>query len=329
MTARTLRVVRTYSNGSVQAREQAINVAPATPPPSLRFPGAPKLGTLLYGASSETGSWAALDTQLNGPKTEEYRSYYQPQDAWANSANDIVAAANSANRLIIPSMKCHGIGTGLKTPDISGTLAGNYNAEIRAFFQTLHASGKRIWPVLHHEPTDNMTPTQYRQLMALWVAQWEQALGASAATSLVRPAGVLNGFELFPGKASTRDQWNPLLDPKKFILGYDNYNQWSPTNGNAWRTPADCLQPGDVIQSWGYSTIVGEYGVRVDPNNPGKAAQWLRDYYALAKQKNVLCVSYFWSGANSPDGTWKFLASDERNGAFKTNLQDSIALKAA
>ena len=70
-----------------------------------------------------------------------------------------------------------------------------------------------------------------------------------------------------------------------------------------------------VIASWGYPTVVGEYGVRTDPSAPGQAAQWMRDTYDFAWSNGFAGISYFDSGQNSPDGTWAL--DDERLPVFR------------
>jgi hypothetical protein len=102
------------------------------------------------------------------------------------------------------------------------------------------------------------------------------------------------------------------------IMGFDSYTGWSPTNGKAWQPAADVFAPGLTILGWGYPTLVGEYGVRTDPANPGRSAQWLRDAYAFASAHHFVGMSYFDSGNNSPDGTWAL--DTERLLVFRTNL---------
>ena len=57
---------------------------------------------------------------------------------------------------------------------------------------------------------------------------------------------------------------------------------------------------------------IGEYGCREDPDNPGLAAEWLRDAAEYARTHNFVSMSYFNSGVNSPDGTWALRASTEQ-----------------
>lgn len=74
------------------------------------------------------------------------------------------------------------------------------------------------------------------------------------------------------------------------------------------------FSPGVTIQSWGYPTLVGEYGCRTDPENPGCAAQWMRDARDFAYANGFIGISYFNSGLNSPDGTWEL--DSERTPVF-------------
>ena len=56
---------------------------------------------------------------------------------------------------------------------------------------------------------------------------------------------------------------------------------------------------------------VGEYGCRLDPDNPGLAAEWLRDAADFAREHNFVSMSYFNSHVNSPDGTWALQGETE------------------
>jgi len=56
---------------------------------------------------------------------------------------------------------------------------------------------------------------------------------------------------------------------------------------------------------------IGEYGCRVDPQNPGLAAEWLRDAAEFGRQHNFVSMSYFNSHVNSPDGTWALQGETE------------------
>ena len=83
------------------------------------------------------------------------------------------------------------------------------------------------------------------------------------------------------------------------MIGLDLYNPWSPTNGKAWRSFGSKV---DEVISWFGDTplAIGEYGCREDPENPGLAAEWLRDAAEYARTHNIVSMSYFNSGVGSP-----------------------------
>ena len=57
---------------------------------------------------------------------------------------------------------------------------------------------------------------------------------------------------------------------------------------------------------------IGEYGCREDPANPGLAAQWLRDAAQYARTHNIVSMSYFNSGVDSPEGSYALRGETER-----------------
>ena len=58
--------------------------------------------------------------------------------------------------------------------------------------------------------------------------------------------------------------------------------------------------------------VIGEYGCRPDPENPGLAAEWLHDAADHARSRGVVSMSYFNSSINAEDGTWELLGETEQ-----------------
>ena len=56
---------------------------------------------------------------------------------------------------------------------------------------------------------------------------------------------------------------------------------------------------------------IGEYGCREDPQNPGLAAEWLRDAAEYAREHDIVSMSYYNSRVNAPEGTWELSATSE------------------
>lgn len=115
----------------------------------------------------------------------------------------------------------------------------------------------------------------------------------------------------------TFEPLRPVIDPEAWIVreaavhGVDVYNAWSPTNGKEWRSFGSRT---DEVRTWLGDTplAIGEYGCREDPLNPGLAAEWLRDAADYARAHNIVSMSYFNSGKNSPEGTLELTGGTER-----------------
>jgi hypothetical protein len=171
-----------------------------------------------------------------------------------------------------------------------------------------------VWLTLHHEPTGDGAPAD-------WVAMQQHARKLIDANSTnIALVGILNGWD-FIGTNPHPEVWNMPVGTGVDIMGFDSYNVWSPTNGKKWLPASTVLSPAVTIAAWGYPTAVGEYGVRTDPNNPGRAAQWMTDAYAYAVDHHIAGMSYYNSSRNSPDGSW--MLDSERLAPFIANLANS------
>ena len=83
------------------------------------------------------------------------------------------------------------------------------------------------------------------------------------------------------------------------------------TNGKPWRSFGSKV---DEVLGWFGDTplVIGEYGCREDPANPGLAAEWLRDAAEYARTHNIVSMSYFNSDLNAPDGSWELSGGAEQ-----------------
>jgi hypothetical protein len=276
-----------------------------TPPPGAcaqKFPGDPSCSNrVFFGASVEGGDPATLEAQT-GRKLSLYRSYM--------NASTTAAAMVSRARTDVAAGRIPLIST--KVPGTwASVAAGQQDAWLLDRIRGLATVNGPVWLALHHEPAGNGPPAD-------WVAMQQHARTlVKANSSNIALVGILNGWD-FKQKNGDPAAFNMPVGTGVDIMGFDSYNGWSPTNGKAWQPAADVFAPGVTIQSWGYPTLVGEYGVRTDPANPGRAAQWLRDAYAYAYAHHFVGMSYFDSGNNSPDGTWSL--DTERMLVFRANL---------
>lgn len=99
--------------------------------------------------------------------------------------------------------------------------------------------------------------------------------------------------------------------PEASVFGLDLYNPWSPTNGQPWRSFAS---KADEVVSWlgDIPLVIGEYGCREDPDNPGLAAEWLHDAAQYAREHRIISMSYFNSPMNTEDETWELTRETEQ-----------------
>lgn len=254
-----------------------------------RFPGDPGCsGKLYYGAAVEGGQPSKLEGQT-GKGITVFRSYFSGDDAaskFVTRANDDV----SHGRIPLMSTKLPGTWAQM--------AAGTYDAWLLERIKALAAVPGPVWLCLHHEPTGDGAAAD-------WVKMQQHARKLIDANSKnIALVGILNGYPFTTKTPEVQNAYNHPVGTGVHVMGFDSYNPWSPTNGKQWQTVDHVLGPATIIQSWGYPTLVGEYGVRSDPKSPGKAAQWMADAYTYAVAHDFVALSYFDSGQNSPDGTW-------------------------
>jgi hypothetical protein len=138
--------------------------------------------------------------------------------------------------------------------------------------------------------------------------------------------GILNGWD-FLQNGGDPDRWRMPVGTGVHVMGYDNYNPYTASNGKDWKPVEEVMSPGVQIQKWGYPTLIGETGVHHDSGNPGRAADWIRDQYAYGVAHGFVAISYFNSTANSVDGGWTL--TGERLTAFKENLMQANVARIA
>lgn len=263
------------------------------------FPGQPAPGHIYYGASvpfhrslpqweSELGRTLALN-----------RSYFTPD---VNEAAQLVARCRddvAHGRLPHVSVKPDGTW--------ADVAAGRRDEWLASMLAPLGETDEPVLFTLHHEPENDaggpgMLPSDFggMQRRALQLA-------AELAPSVV-VAPVLQHWTFDP----SRHDVDPAawLVPEAPVVGLDVYNPWSPTNGKEWRSFGSKM---DEVLGWlgDKPIVIGEYGCRDDPDNPGVAAQWLRDAADYARAHNIVTMSYFNSTTDSPEGSWEMTASME------------------
>jgi len=146
---------------------------------------------------------------------------------------------------------------------------------------------QNVWVSWHHEPEDNLTPTQFK-------AQWNALVGSFPGIKMVP---ILMGG--VGGKSI--DSLKSWLDGLTNIaaIGVDCYLRelppWSRTlSGIA--TPA--LQ---YARSRGIPLLMPEFGVR-RPTDPTLRAQALNDFHAFLSANPDVVSAYYWNQVTVKDG---------------------------
>ncbi len=258
-----------------------------SPAGCAQFPGDPCSGSLYYGASVEGGDPAPLESMLHRRLTL-FRSYEQattPASAFAERASADVGAGR------IPLIST-------KVPGTWGDVAdGKYDEWLIERIKALAAVDGPVWLAIHHEPQGDGSPSD-------WVLMQQHAHQLiEKYSSNIALVGILNGSSFQAGNGDPRAYYMPVGTGVD-VMGFDAYNPWSPDNGLPWKSATQTLSPALTIQSWGYPVLVGEYGVRADPDRPERAARWLADAYRFGVAHGLVGMSYFDSSENSSDGSW-------------------------
>jgi len=272
---------------------------------TVRFPGDPGAGRLYYGATvpyyQDLAAWEAW----LGRPLASHRNYHN-----ASEIADLVAtvADDTKNtRMSHPSIKAPGTW--------AEVARGDQDVWLEDLLRQVGALNVPVFLTIHHEPendagTAGMWPSQ-------WVKMQERAIKKAAVLApkaTITP--VLMQWTFDPASGRNPADWQV---PSAKVFGFDAYNGWSPTNGKKWTTFGSKV---DRIKPWtgGRPLVVGEYGCREDASDPERAAQWLRDAFAYARANNVVCMSYFNSRQNSPDGSWEL--DGRRAEVFRELLAD-------
>jgi hypothetical protein len=279
---------------------------PTTPVPSVHapptLPGHPPPGSLYYGASVPYGRSLRAWEQELGSVLALNRSYFTPD---VNEVEQLVARCRADlahGRLPHVSMKPAGTWRDIASGERDNWLA--------SMLRPLAAEESPVLFTLSHEPENDagppgMEPSDY-------VAMQRRLIDLAAMLApMVIVAPILQGWTFDP----RRDDLDPGLwiVPDAPVIGFDVYNPWSPTNGKEWRSFGSTL---DEVTAWfgDAPVVIGEYGCRDDPENPGLAAEWLRDAANYARNHNIVSMSYFNSHMNAPEGSWEL--TGERESAF-------------
>jgi hypothetical protein len=192
---------------------------------------------------------------------------------------------------------------------------GTYDSWLDGLLKSLDDTGYPVLLCLHHEPEDDAGPIGMEP--ADWVAMQSRAITLARDKPAVTIVPILMQWTFDSRSGRDPEQW---MVAEADVFGLDVYNHWSQTNGMEWQTFGSEV---DLVIPWaqGKPILIAEYGCRDDPQQPGRAAQWIRDTYEYSGAHSIPLLSYFDSWQNSPDGTWELFG--ERLDAFESMLRAS------
>jgi hypothetical protein len=250
--------------------------------PSYTFPE----DALYYGASTPRENLTAFEARI-GSRLSCHRSYF---DAGKTADLHRQAAAD----LAVGTMPV----VSIKPPGPWAATAANH-LWIESLVGPLGDLRRQLFLCVHHEPEND--GASYGSA-ADYVAMQEAVLDAAARLAkdvVIVPIMGTWSFDVRSARAPS--EWNVH---SAAVYGVDLYNPWSPTNGKDWVPFSDKLEMAGG-EADGRPMLVGEYGCRPDPAQPGRAAAWMAEAFDAAIDKGVVAMSYFNSARNSPDGTWE------------------------
>jgi hypothetical protein len=246
----------------------------------------PTPGELYYGAAVPSGGLAKLESDIDS-RLSCHRTYFvagQEHRLFVQARGDL-----RHGRLPLVSIK----------PPTSWARTATHTAWLDSLVEPLSDLSGPVYLIIHHEPENDAAA--YGTAGDFVTMQRAALARAALAGTNVTVVPVLSSWS-FDDSASRRpEEWNVEEAP---VYGVDLYNPWSPTNGAEWISFSDRLALS-VPTAAGRPIVVGEYGCRSDPAQPGRAAEWLVDAFSDALSEGVVAMAYFDSYRNTPDETWE------------------------
>jgi hypothetical protein len=240
---------------------------------------------VFYGAATPPDQLAAFEAKLGSPLSC-YRSFFGSEDV--GGLHSRVADDLWHGRMPIAS---------IKPPGAWAQAAGDHEW-IESLVGPLGDLRRRLFLCVHHEPENDAdhygTPADY-------VAMQNAVIDAAKATPSVVVTPILGSWSFDERSGRVPSEWK--VD-RAAVYGVDIYNPWSVANGKDWVPFSDKLALAHD-EADGRPLVIGEYGCRSDPAQPGRAAQWLDDAFSAAIDADVVAMAYFNSSLNAPDGTWE------------------------
>jgi hypothetical protein len=274
------------------------SVAPTAPPPA--FTGQPPPGHVYYGASLPAHRSLSQWEATLGSTLAVNRSYFTPDVD--ETAQLVRQCQDDLLHQRLPHVSTKVPGT---WKDVADGALDTWLTDLLGLLGDEHAP---IFLTLHHEPENDAGPAGMTS--SDYVAMQRRSIGLAADLApQVTVVPVLQHWSFEP--LNTGGDPSAWIVREAAVMGVDVYNAWSPTNGKVWRSFGSRVD--DVIGWLGDTPLViGEYGCREDPMNPGMAADWLRDAADYARTHNIVSMSYFNSDVHSPDGSLELSSEMEQ-----------------
>jgi hypothetical protein len=237
--------------------------------------------------------------------------------AGAFQASTVIASVTDATHATLSkTANSSGTWSGSAQPSITNSWAkvrdGAEDAWINYFCTQVSAGTGGKGPnfvTFHHEPNGDGVASEY-----LAMCQHIQTI-TSGYSPIVHIGGVLSAgyYQMSGGGGYNAADW---MQPDSCdIFGLDIYNPWSPVNGKAWYTADQSFRLGGISECLAMDSskpiALGELGCKTRPT-AGQSAQWIQDGYDYCLASNVVCIDWFDSGVNAPDGPW-LLDKDYQN----------------
>lgn len=256
-------------------------------------------GLMFYGASVPWHRPVRPWEESLGRSLATHRSYFTPSAEEVKHLVDQCHDDAIHRRLPHVSIKAPG-----RWRDVA---AGRRDDWLRSILVPLGRAGHPTLLTLHHEPENDASPDGHTP--ADYVAMQHHLIRlADELAPQVTVVPILQHWTFDPlRRDADPGAW---VVPEARVLGLDLYNAWSPENGKEWRSFGSKL---DEVIGWfdDKPLVIGEYGCRADPENPGLAYEWLHDAADHARSRGVISMSYFNSSINADDGTWELSGETE------------------
>lgn len=268
-----------------------------------RFDGDPGANRIYYGAVIDTNTTVRAFEREMGHRLgcrRNYHSAHAPQ-ALVKRARQEVAARRFPVLSITPP------------GDWRSVANGSHNGWLDQILDGLAAVDAPMTFTIHHEPENNVngdgnTPQWHKEMTEFVFDR------AAVRAPRVYVNQILMAYTFDPVSRRDPDAW---VAPSPKIFGLDAYNWWEPHGHVDWISFKKLVRRA---YPWidGRPIVIGEYGVREDPNRPGRSARWMRRAYKFAVETDIIAMNYF--NTHLTGGAYPWKLDGERLRVFRRKL---------